>query len=320
MNYQQILNMIKQFAVQHKQIKCFGYGNISDIEVPVDPNSGLPVQRDYAYMFLNPSNHSITAQTITYRFNVIVMDLASELQPTGFSGLNSTIKAQSDALLIINDLLAWIEYNNQYDTELVKNTSITPFKERFNDTVAGMTATLEFVVPNQLNLCDAPVEEVYLEVWQDTTQTVGTNPNEDRILDLNQWTTTSNPLGLWNGTRYYPLNQERIQFTSIELTMKFKLIGAGAVPTPPSIAQSSNNINFPNTFNVGFFAPTAHTGWPTISAVSGDEFEATITWGQFVAAPVNPNILTYFYEFRWPLNSTPQMELEVSEIRAKFYV
>lgn len=158
MTYEQIINMMKDFAAQHKQIKCFGYGNISDIEVPVDPTTGEPVQRDYAYLFLNPSNHSITAQTLTYRFNVIVMDLASELQPTGFSGLNSTVKAQSEALLIINDMLAWIEYNTQYDTELVKNTSITPFKERFNDTVAGMTATLEFVVPNTLNLCIAPIE------------------------------------------------------------------------------------------------------------------------------------------------------------------
>ena len=157
MNYEQILNMMKDFAAQHKQIKVFGYGNISDIEVPVDPTTGEPVQRDYPYMFLNPTNHSITAQMITYRFNVIVMELASELQPTGFSGLNSIIKAQSDSLYIINDLLAWIEYNTQYDTELVKNTSITPFKERFNDTVAGMTATLEFVVPNTLNLCEAPI-------------------------------------------------------------------------------------------------------------------------------------------------------------------
>ena len=158
MTYEAILNMMKAFAASHKQIKCFGYGNLSDIEVPVNPTTGEPVQRDYAYMFLNPADHSITAQTITYRFNVIVMDLASELQPTGFSGLNSTIKAQSDCLLIINDLLAWIEYNTTYDTELVKNTTLTPFKERFNDTVAGMTATLEFVVPNQLNLCDAPIE------------------------------------------------------------------------------------------------------------------------------------------------------------------
>lgn len=158
MSYEQILNMLKAFAADHKQIKCFGYGNISDIEVPVDPATGQPVQRDYAYLFLNPTNHTITAQMITYRFNVIVMDLASELQPTGFSGLNSVIKAQSDCLFIINDMLAWIDYNTQYDTELIKNTSITPFKERFNDTVAGMTATLEFVVPNTLNLCDAPIE------------------------------------------------------------------------------------------------------------------------------------------------------------------
>lgn len=158
MTYEGIINALKQFAAQHKQIKCFGYGTITDIEVPVDPTTGLPVARDYAYMFLNPNPHQITKSMITYSFNVIFMDLASELQPTGFSGLNSTIKAQSDMLLIANDLLAWIEYNTQFDTELVRSSSVTPFKEAYMDTVAGVTLGLQFEVPNDLNLCDAPIE------------------------------------------------------------------------------------------------------------------------------------------------------------------
>jgi hypothetical protein len=158
MTYYQLIEAFKAFAADHQQIKCFGYGMISDIEVPVDPTTGQPVQRDYPYFFVNPTNHTYTQSMLTYRFNVIVMELVTELTPTGFSGLNSTIKAQSDALLILNDFLAWIEYNTDYDTELVKNSGFTPFQERFMDTVAGMTATVEIQVPNDLNLCDAPID------------------------------------------------------------------------------------------------------------------------------------------------------------------
>ena len=157
MSYYELIEAFRQFAAQHKQIKCFGYGNISDIEVPVDAVTGQPVQRDYPYFFVNPTNHTYTQSMLTFRFNIIAMELVTEVTPTGFSGLNSTIKAQSDALLILNDFLAWLEYTDQIDTELVKNSSFTPFQERFQDNLAGMTATVEIQVPNRLNLCDAPL-------------------------------------------------------------------------------------------------------------------------------------------------------------------
>jgi hypothetical protein len=155
MNYDVLIGRFKQFAEDHKQIVCFGYGNISDIEVPVDPQTGNPINRAYPYIFFNPTSHTWGEHQITYRFNVIVMELTTEHTPYGFSGLDSVIKAQSNSLQIIGDFLAWIEYD--FDEDLVRNTSITPFQERFQDTVAGMTATVEFVMAKPLNFCVAPL-------------------------------------------------------------------------------------------------------------------------------------------------------------------
>lgn len=156
MTYEQLINAFKLFSIEHLQINCFGYGNISDIEVPVDLETGAPIQRSYPYIFFNPTAHTWGNNSITYRFNVIVMDLTTEYTPTGFSGLNSEIKAQSDSLLIIGDFLAWLDYQLS-DDSLIRNTSITPFKERFQDTVAGMTAAVEFELPKGLNFCDVPL-------------------------------------------------------------------------------------------------------------------------------------------------------------------
>lgn len=156
-NYYQLIEAFKAFAAAHEQIKCFGYGMVSDIEVPVDPQTGQPIQRDYPYFFVNPTTHTYTQSMLTFRFNVIMMELVSELTPYGFSGLNSIVKAQSDCLLILNDFLAWIEYTNDFDVELVKNVAFAPFQERFMDNIAGMTATVEIQIPNKLNLCDAPI-------------------------------------------------------------------------------------------------------------------------------------------------------------------
>jgi hypothetical protein len=150
------VDAFKQFAKDHKQIECFGYGNITDIEVPVDLDTGEPIQRSYPYMFINPTAHTWGANSITYRFNVIVMDMTTELTPYGFSGLDSVIKAQSDSLILIGDFLAWLDYQLS-DDSLIRSTSITPFQERFQDTVAGMTAAVEFVLPKGLNFCDVPL-------------------------------------------------------------------------------------------------------------------------------------------------------------------
>lgn len=155
MNYDTLIGKFKEFAREHKQIECFGYGNISDIEVPVDPETGNPINRTYPYIFFNPSSHTWGQHQITYRFNVIVMELTTEHTPTGFSGLDSVIRAQSNSLQIIGDFLAFIEYDLK--DFLVRNTSITPFQERFQDTVAGMTATVEFVQEKGLDYCIVPL-------------------------------------------------------------------------------------------------------------------------------------------------------------------
>jgi hypothetical protein len=157
MIYEQLIGHFKDFAAQHKQLQTWGYGNISDIEAPVDPQTGEPVERSYPYIFFNPQQHTWGEHQITYRFNVVVMDLTTEFTPTGFSGIDSVISAQSDGLQIIGDFLAYIEYGTPIDGDLVRTTSITPFQERFLDTVAGMTATVEFVLPKPLNFCDVPL-------------------------------------------------------------------------------------------------------------------------------------------------------------------
>jgi hypothetical protein len=49
-------------------------------------------------------------------------------------------------------------YQDQVDLTL--NVALTPFKERFQDTLAGMTATLEFEVPNAINDCITPYRDL----------------------------------------------------------------------------------------------------------------------------------------------------------------
>lgn len=142
MTYKEIVDRVRDIADRHKMIVDFGYGSLSDIKT-----NGDDAEADYPYVFLNPTNHTRTGQSITYRFNMIVMEMVYE---------HDFLTIQSECQQYIDDILAELRFGFTDQVDLTLNVGLTPFKERFQDTVAGMTATLEIIVPSPLNDCIAP--------------------------------------------------------------------------------------------------------------------------------------------------------------------
>ena len=145
MTYKQIVDNIKQIVTDHYILADFGYGQISDIK-----NGSDDTEADYPYAFLNPGTHTRGERSIIYRFNLIVMDM--------YVG-DHFLTAQSQCQQYIDDILAELKYNNGNVYDININASLTPFKERFQDVVGGMTATIDIEVPQKLNLCIAPIND-----------------------------------------------------------------------------------------------------------------------------------------------------------------
>ena len=161
MTYKELVNSIKQIVQDHYMLVDFGYGQISDIK-----SGGDDGEADYPYAFLNPGSHTRGERSITYRFNLIVMDM--------YLG-DDFLTAQSQCQQYIDDILAEMKYGTQ-DYDININATLTPFKERFQDVVGGMTATLEIEVGQKLNLCIAPIDvpvscNPKLTVFSDSTNT-----------------------------------------------------------------------------------------------------------------------------------------------------
>jgi len=149
MTYKELVDSIGAVVAQHYILQDFGYGALTDIKT-VDEGTRV----NYPYAFLNPTQSTRTGQTITYRFNLIVMDVAQE-DPT--SGFANYLKVQSDCQQYIDDILANLRFSTPLkDFDLTLNVNLTPFKERFQDTLAGMTATLEIEIPLPINNCITP--------------------------------------------------------------------------------------------------------------------------------------------------------------------
>lgn len=148
MTYYEIVNRIQEVVQDHEILVDFGYGALTDIKT-VDEDTRV----NYPYAFLNPTQSTRTAQSIVYRFNLIVMEVVQDDPTQKFSGY---LKAQSNCQQYIDDILSRLRFHYTDQVDLTLNVSLTPFKERFQDTVAGMTATLEIEIPNRLNECIAP--------------------------------------------------------------------------------------------------------------------------------------------------------------------
>ena len=154
MNYNDVVNRIKTIVEDHKMLVDFGYGQISDIKTRSEGGGELE-GADYPYLFLNPTQHQRTQSTITYNFNMIVMDMAREEEDELYQNF---LNIQSDSIQYIDDVIARLYYFYTDKPEVSFDLTYTPFYERFQDDLAGATATLSITVPNSINECIAPFE------------------------------------------------------------------------------------------------------------------------------------------------------------------
>ena len=147
MNYKNVIDEIKFLVEKHYMINEFGYGDISDIKAKPQLNNNESA--DYPYLFLNPALHTRIGNVITYRFNMIIMDMADE----------DYLKIQSDCQLYADDIIARFNDRNKIYQVNINNIQYTPFKERFQDTVAGMTVAIEINIAKPIDRCILPYEE-----------------------------------------------------------------------------------------------------------------------------------------------------------------
>lgn len=150
MNYKQIVDNIELVCTNHKMINDFGYGQLSDIKILDESGDGA----DYPYAFLVPGSHSRVGQSMSYSFNLIMMEMAK--------GPDHVLKIQSDMMEVLHDVIGYLKSSGPLkDIEL--NLNFQVFRERFQDEVAGATVTIDMDVPlpirNNVNGCDDPFDD-----------------------------------------------------------------------------------------------------------------------------------------------------------------
>lgn len=141
MTLNNVLDLLKKFADDHRQINDFEKG-------PTDDFNTKQTKYPAMWVALNPSTYSGNA--VNYRFSVILYDLI-------FSDNSNETEVQSDMLLVGMDLIAHLKNNPDYDFTISGDPSIEYFTEdRGTDLTAGVVIGLTLKDPRPLDNCAIP--------------------------------------------------------------------------------------------------------------------------------------------------------------------
>jgi len=274
MTYKEIINRFREVVEDHWMIQDFGYGELSDIKT--QSQLGPEEQgTDYPYMFLNPTSHTRTGPVMNYSFNMIMMDMARGEEGDVY---DNYITIQSQCQQYIDDVLSQLYYGYSDKPEIqLTGITYTPFKEKYQDTLAGMTATITIQVPTPIDNCTAPFIAKELKSWytESTPYTYGEDSGEDRNLFMNEVVISGAGYPWrWNVNRIQPQGSD---FNGrLELTMEVQPLSAtgSVVPNPFEIIVGGVAYTYPGTV----------LGWPTV--VDDQVHEVTITW-ESITLPVD---------------------------------
>ena len=153
MTYKEIINRFRSVTEDHYMLQDFGYGQLSDLKT--QSQLGPEEQGvDYPYLFLLPQAHTRQGPVMNYTFNMIVMDMARTEEGDVY---DNYISIQSDCQQYIDDVLGqlYFPYKDQPEIQLT-NIQYNAFKEKYQDELAGMTATITIQVPQPIDNCITP--------------------------------------------------------------------------------------------------------------------------------------------------------------------
>ena len=163
MTYKEIINRFRTITDNHLMLQDFGYGDLSDLKYV--SQLGTEEERvSYPYLYLLPSSSNRNGPVMNYSFNMIIMDMARPEDGADTDAYDNYITIQSQCQQYIDDVLAQLYYFYKDQPEIaLTGITYTPFKEKYQDVVAGMTATISIAVPTPLNECIAPFDNWVLQ-------------------------------------------------------------------------------------------------------------------------------------------------------------
>ena len=161
------IDTLKQLGVEHEQIATTTTGDIWKIDLA--KNTLFPL------FHINPVNVETGQSTLTYNFQLFVMDAVTEkenwteanIQSANY--LSNEQEVMSSCLQICTDIIGMMRHSKWqgageldidapvYFTE--GEYTLEPFQERFDNLLTGFVFSIGIVVQNDFQTCEIPVAD-----------------------------------------------------------------------------------------------------------------------------------------------------------------
>ncbi|QDP46167.1 MAG: hypothetical protein Unbinned306contig1002_29 [Prokaryotic dsDNA virus sp.] len=148
--YYQVTNTIKDQLLKDQNINTVTSGDISDVN--------LRKQDMFPMAHIIVNNVVVGEQTLTFNVSVLAMDIVNqskELPVDIFTGNNNLQDILNTQLGVLNKLIQLLRrgelHTDQYQLE--GDPSLEPFFDRFENQLAGFTATMDIIIYNDITIC-----------------------------------------------------------------------------------------------------------------------------------------------------------------------
>ena len=145
-----LTDKLKEELIKDPFVNTVTYGNI--FEVDLNKQTIFPL----SHFIVN--NVVDRGQTLLFNISLLCMDLVDESKEDitdNFLGNDNEQDVLNTQLAVANRICAMLKRGDLYRTkyQLDGDVSLEPFVDRFDNKVAGWTATFNVVIPNEITIC-----------------------------------------------------------------------------------------------------------------------------------------------------------------------
>lgn len=140
--YRDIIFAFKDFLTQHK-----GVNQVVDAQTW----NYQALENIYPTVIIVPSVSSGTGSSVLLSFSIFFCDIL-------IADGSNTRDVYSDMLEVVKDFISYFTGSLDLDWGITSDFTLTPFEERFDDTVAGWELDCTVEIPFSHSVCNLPIE------------------------------------------------------------------------------------------------------------------------------------------------------------------
>jgi len=144
--YNQIIELLRNVALAHRQIETFNAGQVWEIETELESNRRFPK------LWAAPVSSTVRGNIVTNRFNLLCFDLVQK-------GGGNQDEVLSDTQQCLYDVIKVLKNHAGEQFDVTGNPQLLPFKESFGDWVSGWRAEVDIVTVFNEAGCDVPIDD-----------------------------------------------------------------------------------------------------------------------------------------------------------------